>query len=46
MHFLPVNAHSGGGVDPQANPAPLDRDHDDTDLFANHDRFADTPTED
>jgi hypothetical protein len=46
MHFLPVNAHGGGGVDPQANPAPLDRDHDDADLFANYDRFADTPTED
>jgi hypothetical protein len=46
MHLLPVNAHGGRGVDPQANPAPLARDHDDADLFANHDCFADTPTKD
>jgi hypothetical protein len=46
MHFQSINAHRRGRADSQANAIPLNGRHDDTDLFVNHNLFADAPGED
>jgi hypothetical protein len=43
MHFLSINTHGSRRADSQADPAALDGSHDDPDLPADHDLFADTP---
>jgi hypothetical protein len=44
MHLLSINTHSQGRGDSQANAIAVNSGHDDPDLLANHDFFADTPS--
>jgi hypothetical protein len=44
-HFLSIDAHRARRADAQANPFASDGSHDNLDVLANHDLFADTPSE-